>query len=168
MKQAAFLAALALTGSVREAARRVGMTRETAYRLRRKPGGESFADAWDKVTGRSQAPARKVTPTGLRARAIGGLLKPLIYRGRHVAPVKKADNSALLRYDAQFARCERRPPGRTQGDRCFAPRSASTLSLSSSRRRPGTSTEDYAAKRRYSSALGTGLRRCNGSALCRG
>lgn len=126
-KQAAFLAQLALTGSVREAARRVGMSRETAYRLRAKPGGESFADAWDRVTGRGQGAARKVTPQGLRARALGGLLKPLIYRGHHVATVRKPDNSALLRLDAQLARGRLLPPSRGARRSCFAPPPASTL-----------------------------------------
>ncbi len=46
-RQRAFLAHLRLTGSVEAAARAVGMRRETAYRLRRRPGGESFAAAWD-------------------------------------------------------------------------------------------------------------------------
>jgi hypothetical protein len=113
MKQAAFLAALALTGCVREAARRVGMSRETAYRLRAKPGGESFADAWDRLTGRWTGTPRKATPAGLRARGLGVLLKPLIYRGRHTATIEKHDNSALLRYIAQLdrARLEHRPDG---------------------------------------------------------
>ena len=39
-RQAAFLAALAITGAVSEAARRVSMARETAYRLRRREGAE--------------------------------------------------------------------------------------------------------------------------------
>jgi hypothetical protein len=112
LKQAAFLAALALTGNVREAARRVGMSRETAYRLRSRCGGESFADAWDKVTGRWRGHARKVTHRALSARAIGLLLKPLIYRGRHVTTVQKLDTAAILRLDAQAARHGRVPAHR--------------------------------------------------------
>jgi hypothetical protein len=126
MKQAAFLAALTLTGCVREAARRVGMSRETAYRLRTKAGGESFADAWDRLTGRWNGAARKVTPEGLRARALGSLLKPLLYRGRHVATVERYDNSALLRYGAQLDRSSVKPWCGWEADACFAPRSAST------------------------------------------
>jgi len=126
MKQAAFLAALALTGSVRDAARRVGMSRETAYRLRARPGGESFADAWDALTRRGNGRPRKVTPQGLRARALEPLLKPLIYRGRHVATMEKADNSALLGYLAQLARSERARLRRDSGAARFAPLSAST------------------------------------------
>jgi hypothetical protein len=128
MKQAAFLAALALTGCVREAARRVGMSRETAYRLRAKPGGESFADAWDRLTGRWKGTARKVTAEGLRARGLGVLLKPLIYRGRHTATIEKHDNSALLRYTAQLDRSSVESWSGWDEAMRFAPRSGSTAS----------------------------------------
>jgi hypothetical protein len=103
MKQAAFLGALAVTGSVSEAARRVGMSRQTACRLRRRPGAGSFAAAWDAVLRRA-APSRKVTRDELPQRALHGLLKPLIYAGRHCATVWKPDDSALLRYLGQFDR----------------------------------------------------------------
>ena len=43
LRQAEFLGYLAETRSVAEAARRVNMARETAYRLRDRPGAESFA-----------------------------------------------------------------------------------------------------------------------------
>ena len=61
LRQAAFLVALARTGSVSQAAREVGMARETAYRLRSREGGESFAAAWDRVLGRRTEQGRKVT-----------------------------------------------------------------------------------------------------------
>ncbi|HTN13315.1 MAG TPA: hypothetical protein VL094_00760 [Sphingomonadaceae bacterium] len=126
-RQAAFLAQLSLTRSVREAARRVGMARETAYRLRAKPGAESFAAAWDAVLGRAdEGQKRKVTPGELARRASFGLLKPMIYAGQYVGTMRKPDNSALLRHLAQLDRAERQTgslPGKSQ---CFAPRSAST------------------------------------------
>jgi hypothetical protein len=46
-RQRAFISQIRLTGSVDAAARAVGMCRETAYRLRRRPGAESVAAAWD-------------------------------------------------------------------------------------------------------------------------
>lgn len=96
-RQAGFLGALAETGSVSAAARRVGLSRETAYRLRAHPEGESFAAAWDVIVGKvPKAPKRKVTTAGLLARASRGRLRPVMYRGRHVATVRIADNSALL------------------------------------------------------------------------
>ena len=124
-RQAAFLAALAITGSVSEAARRVSMARETAYRLRRRQGAESFAAAWDAIAGRGGLARRKVTPEERARRAIEGLLKPVIYRGKHVANQRKHDNSALLGFLAQLDRGQgsaQRERERSQG---FARRSAS-------------------------------------------
>jgi hypothetical protein len=46
-KQRRFIETLADTGLVGHAARAVGMSRETAYRLRRSPHGAAFARAWD-------------------------------------------------------------------------------------------------------------------------
>ncbi|WP_404373135.1 hypothetical protein AB5I39_07410 [Sphingomonas sp. MMS24-J45] len=46
-KQRLFIETLADTASVTEAARTVGMTTTSCYRLRRAPGAESFARAWD-------------------------------------------------------------------------------------------------------------------------
>lgn len=46
-KQRAFIQALAVKGSVTAAAKSVGMTPESAYILRRAPGGEEFAAAWE-------------------------------------------------------------------------------------------------------------------------
>ncbi|MFD1786912.1 LysR family transcriptional regulator [Sphingomonas floccifaciens] len=45
-RQRAFVAALAETGSVTAAARRINMSTEGAYYLRRQPGAEEFAAAW--------------------------------------------------------------------------------------------------------------------------
>ncbi|MGB3740094.1 MAG: hypothetical protein WA948_12180, partial [Pontixanthobacter sp.] len=46
-RQAKFIGYLAQTGSVTDAARLVGMARETAYRLRTREWSESFCSAWD-------------------------------------------------------------------------------------------------------------------------
>lgn len=105
-RQAAFLGLLAETGSVREAASRAGMARETAYRLRRRAGAESFADAWDTIAERlrgSEAtpPKRKVTREELERRALFGQLRPLIYRGRFTGVTQITDIAALLRYCRQ-------------------------------------------------------------------
>ena len=106
LKQSAFLGKLAETRCVRTAARLVGMSRETAYRLRGKPGAASFADAWDRALGRVTGPARKVTPEELPLRVFGGLLKPLFYRGKYVSTVEKTDKTALLRLLARLDRAQ--------------------------------------------------------------
>ncbi|MBW8754772.1 MAG: hypothetical protein JF595_11590 [Sphingomonadales bacterium] len=126
-RQAAFLAALAATGSVLEAARRVQMARESVYRLRRKAGAESFAAAWDAVLGRKTAARRKVTYDEIVRRALEGLIKPVIYQGRHVATTWKADDSALLRHDAQLARTERISGAAAGKSQSFAGGSTSTF-----------------------------------------
>jgi hypothetical protein len=48
-RQRAFIAALARTRCVGRAAAAAGMSRESAYRLRRRKGAESFAAAWDSI-----------------------------------------------------------------------------------------------------------------------
>lgn len=46
-RQRRFIEVLADGASIRDAARHVGMSVQSAYRLRRLPGGEGFARAWD-------------------------------------------------------------------------------------------------------------------------
>ena len=94
-RQATFLVALAATGSVSAAARKVGMARESAYRLRRRCGAESFAAAWDMVLG-SRVSGRKVTAEERMRAALEGRIKPVVWRGECVGMVQKPDNSGFL------------------------------------------------------------------------
>jgi len=55
-RQTDFLGRLAETGKVAAAARRVGKSRESAYRLRGKPGAESFVAAWDSILAQRPSP----------------------------------------------------------------------------------------------------------------
>lgn len=48
-RQRSFIAALARTGRVGKAAAAAGMSRESAYRLRRREGAQGFAAAWDSI-----------------------------------------------------------------------------------------------------------------------
>jgi hypothetical protein len=48
-RQATFIRALLVTGSVNRAAAAAGMSRESAYRLRARPGHAAFAVAWDRA-----------------------------------------------------------------------------------------------------------------------
>ena len=107
--QCAFLAQLYFTGSPAAAARRVGRSRESAHRLRKRPDAESFAAAWDRILEgpaaqgecrarqRRVADWRKVTLEQLHWRMETGLWRPAIYRGRMCGFRRKPDNSALLR-----------------------------------------------------------------------
>jgi hypothetical protein len=105
---------LAETGSVSAAAEFVGMARETAYRLRRKPGAEEFAQAWDvalEIAGvrrpgeepRTRVP-RKVTHAPTWRMICDGKWRPVLQRGKYAGSVHKHDNSALLGYLAQIDR----------------------------------------------------------------
>lgn len=104
-RQCGFLAALYVTGSVAAAARSVGMSRESAFRLRARRGAESFARAWDRVLtppGSGHVPPpkedfRKVTLEELNRRLITDLVQPVVYRGRMCAIRRKPDDSALFR-----------------------------------------------------------------------
>lgn len=100
LRQAEFIGHLAETGSVSEAARRVSMARETAYRLRARPWSESFRTAWDTALGarsqRGETLARKVTVEELQWRVDSGLWQIRLAAGRFVGVWRKADNAALL------------------------------------------------------------------------
>lgn len=89
VRQCVFLAQLYVTGSVTAAAKAVGMSRASAYRLRERPGAKSFAFAWDRVLslpgcghpGAAREDNRKVTMETLFARLESELAKPVVYRG---------------------------------------------------------------------------------------
>lgn len=80
-KQRDFIEALADGGSVAEAARAVHMSPSSAYRLRRSPGGEAFARAWDAAV----------------AQAVGMLVDVAFDRAIHgtVEPVLDADGRRI-------------------------------------------------------------------------
>lgn len=111
-RQCRFLGQLYLSGSVASAARAAGMSRMSAYRLRRRADAQGFAHAWDAVLTPpgNDNPAtpttdwRKVTLEQLQQRVETGLVTPLIHAGQVCAIRHKPDNSALLRllrrYDA--------------------------------------------------------------------
>ena len=54
-RQRQFISALAAMGTVGYAARAVGMSAVSAYKLLKRPGAESFADAWDRAISAGRA-----------------------------------------------------------------------------------------------------------------
>ena len=82
-RQRGFIAALAETGLVATAARRVGMGVTSAYQLRRRPGGAGFAAAWDMVL----EEARERALNYLVDRTLNGTTRPRFYRGRYVGTI---------------------------------------------------------------------------------
>ncbi|HET9638577.1 MAG TPA: hypothetical protein VFP12_05155 [Allosphingosinicella sp.] len=91
-RQFAFILRLALLGGVSAAARAVGMSRESAYRLREHPGAASFAAAWDKAQGWGRGRAADL---GID-RAICGEKREVFYRGRKVGEYVRHDNRLLM------------------------------------------------------------------------
>lgn len=100
-RQAHFLGYLGETGSVSAACARVGMSRNSAYKLRKKPNAESFAAAWDAALG---MPVRRVTIDDLHFLAYRGLVRPRFRGGKYVGMRQKPDDSALLRLLARYDR----------------------------------------------------------------
>ena len=100
-RQAHFLGVLAETGSVSAACARVGMSRKGAYLLRKKPGAESFAAAWDAALG---WPVRKVTTDEWDILVHDGLLEPRFRCGHYVGYRRKRDVAGLCRLLRQVER----------------------------------------------------------------
>ena len=91
-RQRGFILRLALFGCVSVAARGVGMTRKSAYRLRERPGAESFAAAWDRAQGWGQD---RTVDVGLE-RALLGERVPIVRNGRVVGEVRRYDNRLAM------------------------------------------------------------------------
>jgi hypothetical protein len=77
-RQRAFIAALAATGIVTDAAKAVGASQEAFYRLRNQPGAEAFRRAWDEALDRAMA---RVEGSAVQ-RAIDGVEKPIVSLGK--------------------------------------------------------------------------------------
>ena len=114
LRQAEFIGMLAQTGSVAAAARFVGMARETAYRLRGKPGAQEFAAAWDaSLAHAGKVRAVKASPSPLAAKVthpptwraiVDGRWRVVMRGGEYAGSVREPHNSVLLGHLAQLDR----------------------------------------------------------------
>lgn len=91
-RQRAFIDALGQCGLVGAAAREVGMTAKSAYRLRDRPGADGFRTAWDAALdqGRTMACSTAIE------RAMEGEIVPVFYRGVQVGERRRYDNRLLI------------------------------------------------------------------------
>lgn len=92
-----------------EAAQGVGRSRQSAYALRDRPGGESFARAWDEAVEfarqvRAAHVIRGVGPYG----GLDTILVPRTYRGRLIGYVLREDASGLMQKLARLDRLAER------------------------------------------------------------
>lgn len=101
-RQRRFILALASHGGVAAAARSVGMTPQTANRLRKRADGASFACAWDKALdeGRTRSLDEAL------ARGMEGVVVPVMRGGKVVGHRRRFDNRLL------YAACYGHPMGR--------------------------------------------------------
>lgn len=92
--QKAFILALAAGLGASGAARAVGRTRQTAYRLRERPDAADFAAAWDRALHFARL---RPPPPGTTAwqRGVEGILVPLHHRGRIVGWRRKYCDRSL-------------------------------------------------------------------------
>lgn len=86
-KQAQFLRQLSATHSVTEAARSVGMARQSAYRLRSRLKGQPFDLAWEVAFHHSY----DVLAHAALERALNGVEVPVFYQGEQVGSYKRYD-----------------------------------------------------------------------------
>jgi hypothetical protein len=86
-RQRDFVTALAAMGSVLHAARAVGMSKQSAYNLRNRPGAESFAAAWDIALAIGYADAFDKA----LERATTGITTPRFYKGKQVGTRHRFD-----------------------------------------------------------------------------
>lgn len=101
-RQRRFIATLAATGIVTQAARSIGKSMEALYKLRARPGAEGFAAAWDAALERGM---QRLEDCALE-RALRGTPTPIVSGGAILGEWNKPDNH-LLRFLLQHRLPER-------------------------------------------------------------
>ena len=101
-KQIAFIEALAETGIVEDACRRVGMSDTSARALRHRPSGMSFRKAWEAAVDYSSHLIEE--EANLRSRR--GVARPIFYKGEQVGEYRHFDER-LTMFLLRTRRCER-------------------------------------------------------------
>lgn len=87
-----FLEALAATGSVSEAARQAGASRQSFYALRARNDQPDFCRAWDYA----MAGATQILADAAYERAIDGVEEPVYWRGELVGTRRRYNDALLL------------------------------------------------------------------------
>lgn len=90
-RQRAFIGQLTVCGTVETAARAVGMSAKSAYALRKRPGAEQFAAAWDEAVRGALADLARIAYD----RAVNGTVEP-VFRGRRQIGAKRVQHDRLL------------------------------------------------------------------------
>jgi len=96
-RQEAFLKALAACGCVTDAARAVGMSRQSAHNLYNRPAAAAFRAGWDAALDCSMP----VVESNAWERTVKGVPRPIFYKGEQVGEYRHYDERLtmfLLRY----------------------------------------------------------------------
>ena len=91
-RQRRFIDALATMGVVSRAAKAVGKSLQSAYRLRGRAGAESFCEAWDLAL--QMAYDRRFEEA--MDRALNGVVAPRYYRGQQIGTARRYDYRLAL------------------------------------------------------------------------
>lgn len=91
-RQRTFIAALAASGIVTQAARAIGVSLEALYALRHRKGAEGFSAAWDRAVDRGMM---RLEDCALE-RAIQGEERPVASQGKVVATYTRYDTALML------------------------------------------------------------------------
>ena len=91
-RQRAFIEALAEMGCVSDACERVGLTPQSAYRLRRRPGAEAFDRAWDQAL---LLGVQRLTGLAFE-RAVHGSFRTIRYRGEVIGEERVPSDRMLI------------------------------------------------------------------------
>ena len=103
-RQLRFIVALARGVGPGEAARALGKTRQSAYDLRKRPGAQSFAAAWDAALRFAEEVQAAATDPAAGLAGIETLLVPRYYRGRLIGFVQREDVAGAMRLLGQIDR----------------------------------------------------------------
>ena len=126
-RQIRFIEAVAEGASVDAAARRVGMTRDSAYKLARRPCGGSFREAWDAAIDCTMAQVEQAAVE----RAKNGVARPIFYKGQQVGEWRHHDERLTMfllrsRRPDRYGKWTERLPGPIPRHMRATPRSGST------------------------------------------
>ena len=91
-KQRKFIATLAATGIVTQAAKSIGVSMEAIYKLRQRPGAEGFRAAWEAALDRGIS---RLEDCALQ-RAMEGEERPVVSGGKWLGSWRRFDNSLLM------------------------------------------------------------------------
>lgn len=110
-RQRAFIAALAATGIVTQAAREIGASLEALYKLRNRPGAEGFRAAWEEAIDHGVA---RLEDCAL-ARALEGEQRPIVSSGQLLGWYTRHDNG-LVQFLLRQRRSSRYSAGNWAGN----------------------------------------------------